>query len=156
MKRNENDKEICEFIRETNKIEGIKREPTEGEIAEYKRFVDLESITLDDMTAFVKVYQPDAELRLKSWLNVQVGNHIAPQGGQGILYALDNILNMINNDSAKPYTIHCLYEKLHPWTDCNGRSGRMLWKWQMLKKRGDRAPLGFLHHFYYQSLEASR
>jgi hypothetical protein len=38
-----------------------------------------------------------------------------------------------------------------PTTDGNGRSGRALWLWCM---RG-RAPLGFLHQFYYQTLGAA-
>jgi Fic family protein len=37
--------------------------------------------------------------------------------------------------------------------DGNGRSGRAIWLWQMLRQEGG-APLGFLHHFYYQTLEA--
>ena len=40
----------------------------------------------------------------------------------------------------------------HPFTDGNGRSGRALWLWQM----NNHAPFGFLHTFYYQTLENSR
>lgn len=43
-------------------------------------------------------------------------------------------------------------------TDGNGRSGRALWAWMMLCRGGSygRAKvieLGFLHTFYYQTLE---
>ena len=56
---------------------------------------------------------------------------------------------------ATPFGIHLRYETLHPFMDGNGRSGRILWAWQMLHH--DIAPgirLGFLHAFYYQTLAA--
>lgn len=48
-----------------------------------------------------------------------------------------------------PWEVHIAYEMLHPFTDGNGRSGRMLWAWQMRN-----FPLDFLHTFYYQTLNA--
>ena len=50
---------------------------------------------------------------------------------------------------------HVEYETLHPFTDCNGRSGRMIWLWQMLKQDRLVAGLSFLHSWYYSSLENS-
>ena len=38
--------------------------------------------------------------------------------------------------------------------DGNGRSGRVLWLYNM--GGIERVPLGFLHTFYYQALDASR
>lgn len=142
--------EIIAFIRESNKIEGIVREPNKEEIAEYRRFIALPSIAVADMIQFVSVYQPNARLRMQSWQTVTIGNHTPRPGGQGVLYELDDILANAN-DEAPPYVTHMRYERLHPFMDGNGRSGRMLWRWMM---GTNYIPFrGFLHDWYYQSLE---
>ncbi len=47
------------------------------------------------------------------------------------------------------------YELLHPFSVGNGRSGRTLWAWCMLRRGDDPFTLPFLHRFYYQTLEHS-
>lgn len=142
-----------DFIRESNRIEGIHREPKKSEIAEYERFMAREEITLTDMIQFVSTYQPGAKLREHRGMNVQIGNYIPPAGDITIKTRLMDILHAIQRDvyPVDAYEAHHRYEKLHPFTDGNGRSGRMLWMWMMRS-----APLGFLHSWYYQSLEQGR
>lgn len=147
----ETEEQIIDFITESNRIEGIHRAPTGAEVFEYQRFMKLPCIGLGDVEQFVKVYQPNAKLRSHTGLDVRVGNHIAPRGGMGIMYSLDNLLLSIAKRPDDPYGIHQEYENLHPFTDGNGRSGRMIWKWMMCNVGS--APLGFLHHWYYQSLD---
>jgi Fic family protein len=99
-------------------------------------------------------------------MDVQVGQHVAPPGGPGILQDLDALLFRVNHSdqheaAADPYQIHHEYETLHPFIDGNGRSGRALWAWQMVhdekKNLGVQAlGLGFLHLFYYPTLSAGR
>ena len=146
--------DIRKFVSESNRIEGIYRDPTLEEVEEHKRFVALKVVTVEDLEAFVRVYQPNARLRVHAGLNVRVGNYRPPAGGANILTHLDALVDRANRLEDSPYAIHCAYEKLHPFTDGNGRSGRALWAWQMERLGG--CPLGFLHHFYYQALEASR
>lgn len=139
----------CEFVRESNRIEGIQRGPSAAEIGEFLRFMNLKTVTVEELNRFVSVYQPGAVLRDKAGLDVRVGRHIPPRGGPEIRTRLEGLLDCcIESD---PHFTHIQYETLHPFTDGNGRSGRMLWAWQMKE-----FPLGFLHHFYYQTLQHSK
>ena len=146
-----NHKIHVDFIKESNRIEGIKREPTDPEIEEFYRFMALEIVSPKDMVAFVKIYQPNAKLRNQIGLDVMVGGYYPPKGDPQILYRLESIIQDAHSPRYGAYEIHQAYESLHPFTDGNGRSGRMLWMWMMRD-----APLGFLHTWYYQSLSATR
>ena len=139
-----------DFVRESNWIEGILRDPTEDEIRAHERLVSLDKITVMDLEIFVTLVQPGAVLRSQIGRDVRVGNHIAPRGGPDIEFSLINILDRAGDRGV--YETHLAYEKLHPFTDGNGRSGRALWLWHM----GGNAPIGFLHQFYYQTLDAQR
>lgn len=141
-------------VRESNRIEGILREPTDAEIKAHEQLMAVEHISVVDLVRFVSVYQPNARLRDMPGLNVRVGNHFPPAGGPHIVEQLHDLLADANGNKYSPHQIHVQYETLHPFTDGNGRSGRALWYWMMVGNPLD--GLGFLHAFYYQTLSEQR
>lgn len=145
---------ISAFVRESNKIEGILRDPFPEEIEAHLNFMTLDKLIVDDLKAFVRVVAHHAELRVREGLNVRVGNYRPPVGGPDIGNRLALLLHACNDGLYTAYEAHVRYEELHPFTDGNGRSGRMLWLWMMRKAPGRALALGFLHTFYYQTLEA--
>jgi hypothetical protein len=140
-----------QLVQESNRIEGILREPTIAEITEHDRFTTLKEVTIEDLQRFAYIYQPDAVLRKQPGSNVCVGEHAPPGGGHLIPHYLNNLLIDAHkgHKALNAWRIHNEYEYLHPFTDCNGRTGRALWHWMM----GDAGrQLGFLHRYYYQTL----
>lgn len=139
---------LKEFVAESNRIEGILREPSQDELIATRNFINKTFLTVADFEELVAVYAPGHRLRDERGLDVRVGNYIAPPGGPAIRAGLEAIIAMTADKIKDAWEVHCDYERLHPFTDGNGRSGRALWLWMMPE-----APLGFLHHFYYQTLQ---
>lgn len=160
---------IDRFIAESNRIEGYSQEQYDihKQRSAYFRFLSLPEVKVSDIVTLARTLQSLTaiwpgeplvpELRSRIGMNVRVGNHIAPLGGPEIRKELKKLLKLaseLSYDSKQgnnPYDIHIAYEQLHPLTDCNGRTGRALWAWQMYRL-GYEFKLTFLHMFYYQTL----
>lgn len=137
---------LTDFMQESLHIEGILRPPFEHEMAGLEAFRRMiRPPTVMELTALCKTFQANAQLRDKLGLDVVVGNHFPPRGGQGIA---DNLKRLLDN--SRDYTafrLYCAFEALHPFTDGNGRTGRALWLWRM-----GGHPQSFLKSFHYQTL----
>jgi hypothetical protein len=142
---------ITEKIRESLRIENIHRDPTCAEMTEYKRFMRLKAISIADLEQFVSVYAPGKPLREQPGMDVQIGGRVC-YGGPSVRSDLSSLLDRVNSGHEGAYNAHIEYEMLHPFMDGNGRSGRMLWYWQM-EAQAWGTQFAFLHTFYYQTLQ---
>lgn len=148
---------ISDFVRESNRIEGIERAPTATEIDATAMFLDKDRLSVEEICALQEVYAPGKPLRDRVGMNVRVGNYVAPGGGRTIVVELMSLVGKLNKAKPgyhdSPWHRHIEFERLHPFMDGNGRTGRALWAWHMRKLGNDPFALPFLHRFYYQTLE---
>lgn len=145
--------DVVDQVAESLRIEGIVRPPTEDEITEHKRFTHLESLSISELEAFLKVFSPGARLRLYPGQdNIRVGSHIPPKSGEHIAAHLKALLLEINEKKIDWWHAHIEFETLHPFSNGNGRLGRGIASNMLRATRPSRAHLGFLHAFYLQTL----
>lgn len=165
----------------------IEREILKGEglkhIAKaHADFFRIPAPSIQDLQDFAFLAGPDCELRSKRGrrYNVQIGNHHPPRGGPGIPIRLEHQLNHIRKSAERSHRAslhetwdgrwviqmnamqnHARYERLHPFRDGNGRTGRLLWAWECVNAGLDPSlewlPMrGFLQIAYYWALANSK
>lgn len=150
------DPAIVEFVAESNRIEGIYSVKAH-EVDATRVFLECEKLELQDVVTVQAAYAPGMPLRDRVGMNVGVGNYVAPSGGPKVASELEYILHNLNAAQRgifdNPWLMHVRFERLHPFMDGNGRTGRALWAWHMQKLGMQPFALPFLHRFYYQTLE---
>lgn len=85
---------------------------------------------------------------------VYVGNHTPPAPA-----LLPSLMEEFFEDlvGMSSYRAHIEFEKIHPFEDLNGRTGRLLWLHLWLRDhKGYDIPASFLQMFYYQTLDHDR
>lgn len=153
------DERKIQFIMESNAIEDIDRMPLDTEIAAHEAFWELDELTIPDVTGFVMKIIPTFKidpLRQRPGMDVRIGNYFPQPGSPRVGADLNNLLHMANGGKVHPYIVHAEYEKLHPYMDGNGRSGRAIWAWMMMNQGADPFRMSFLRWWYYMSLDQYR
>ena len=150
-----NDADLFSFIKESNRIEGISQVRPD-DVKAHRVFLTLDEPRRENVCDAVWALARE-KIRDKPGMNVRVGNHYPHGGGKDIPEMLDNLLRTAVHSKASdaPHAIHHWYETLHPFMEGNGRSGRLLWLWMHLESMTYMG-LGFLHQWYYESLQARR
>jgi len=149
--------EIYAFAKESNEIENIHSEERHKDHAiALTEFLDLDEISIGDLTAFVSKVQPGTFLRTAPDHNVWIGGHQAAPAHISLELLNNLLLDIKEKKNLDAWDIHCKYEIIHPFLDVNGRSGRCLWAWMMLKYHNYYGDMKFLRMFYYQTLQHYR
>jgi hypothetical protein len=68
--------------------------------------MELEELTIKDLQTFVAVYQRNARLRVHPGMDVRVGSHVPPKGGEQIREMLGTLLDDINGERSDAWNAH--------------------------------------------------
>lgn len=135
----------------SNRIEGEDRlNPRDEEAVEFALDTGLvhlnQILTVHEMLGeYLKV---DWNGEWREW-DVIVGKHQPP-----IYQKVPKLMNIFAKHLPKidSWTAHNEFEKIHPFADLNGRTGRLIWLTKAVKE-GYRFEIPFLQMYYYQTLE---
>lgn len=138
---------LMEFAKESNRIEGITNaEANERMFQKLEAFLKFKELTAVRVCGFNEW----GVLRRNAGMNARIGERSCLPGGDSLKHHFTLIIHTLSERS--PFVNHVDFEKLHPFTDGNGRTGRAIWLWQMVRQYDYDLSLGFLHKWYYQSL----
>lgn len=154
MKDDTFEDDVIAFLVESNGIEGMCDPITTDEVSEAVDFLMLDRLSTQDIEKHAA--SKGGKLREYEHMDVYVGSYCPPKGGPNIPRNLNLLIHAINENSLTPFEQHVEFENLHPFTDGNGRTGRLIWAWHMLHHGiHPGIDLMFLEAFYRQTLEAS-
>jgi hypothetical protein len=118
---------VREFVRVNNRMAGILREPTPAELGAHRGLLAANSLCVENLEVFVQHVAPGAGWRMRSSEDDGRGGEAGPRQD------LETIVRAAKENRASATEIHRLYRLLRPFTDANGRCGRVLWMWQMMR-----------------------
>jgi len=131
------------FVRINNRMSGTAREPTAAEVGAYRGVLGVNNLRVENLELFVHHVAPGARLR-----DLEPG---ATTDVQSLRADLATIVMAARMQSASPDRLHRIYRLLRPFTDGNGRCGRVLWMWQTM--RAPRKGIG--DSFWHESLDTA-
>lgn len=118
---------VRDFVRHSNAMAGIIREPTAAEVAAHRGLLAANALRIENLVMFVRHIERGAVLR-----NPKPGE--ATSASPDVRAELDAILAEARTLSAPADHLHSEFERLRPFTDANGRCGRALLLWRMIRE----------------------
>lgn len=176
MTRKHNDtQKIADFLAESNRIEGYKFAPSlywaelrgrpveiphvKNSVAAWRyvkkhcrdelRFADLLHLFQRQMNGLLPMHELGGYRKCQ----VYVGPHVPPPPEHLPRY-MDRFIEQFNAQAADALTLHYEFEWIHPFVDGNGRVGRLLWAWDLMRRGETIYPL--LDHFGSDDFETQR
>lgn len=157
---------MAKFLKESYAIEGIHNRVPMQDILAALDFMKNPATNVErlatELCNWVDLIQPFCVLRTLTGQDVQVGNHVAPPGGGQIRLSFEQLIDATQQSQEEEglvvsvFEVHRRYQNLHPFTDGNGRSGRLLALrhayFQDKRTYEMMTTLGWLHTWYYLSL----
>ncbi len=139
-----------DYTNESRAIEGLSADP---QSVDYLRAFVEGPLSVTAICDYVWA-EANQKIRSEPWMNVRVGAHVAPPGGERVVQELENIVSAALSDS--PYETHGKFLYLHPFMDGNGRAARAILAWQSLRNPVWSAQikvLPVLQTLYYMALD---
>ena len=118
---------VPDFVRISNRMAGIDREPTPAEISAHRGLLAANALRVENLEMFVHHVAEGARLRDDTSLDDE-----APSAAE-IKADLATIVLAAQKRATSPQRLHRLYTMLSPFTDGNGRCGRALLMWQIMR-----------------------
>jgi len=123
---------VTTFLQESNAIENVHDEPALADAQKAWEYLESESQLTHDVIKrahriLLENRQPDIAGMYRT-VTVRVGNDVPPVPGR-VEKLLENLLPVIPETAAEALHWHVKFEKIHPFTDGNGRIGRLVYLW---------------------------
>ena len=122
---------VPDFVRVSNRMAGITRDPTVAEISAHRGLLAVNALRVENLELFIRHIAPGAGLRDTPEAEAP---EETPAAGDDLRSDLATIIQAAQTRSASPSRLHRIYRRLRPFTDGNGRCGRALWMWQMMRE----------------------
>jgi hypothetical protein len=118
---------VPDFVRISNRMAGIDREPTSSEISAHRGLLAANALRVENLEMFVHHVAEGARVR-----DDRSPDEEAPSAAE-IKADLATIVLAAQKRATSPQRLHRIYTMLSPFTDGNGRCGRALLMWQIMR-----------------------
>ena len=127
---------VPDFVRVNNRLAGIVREPSAAEISAHRGLLAANTLRVENLELFVHHIAPGAALRDAGDVDQETSDDRAA-ADEDLRADLATLIRAAQTQVASPERLHRIYRLLRPFTDANGRCGRVFWMWQVMRAAPD-------------------